>query len=473
MPGPAQTNQALAGWPHDRRGLATLLIVLLAAVLIVPRLLIYGSIQFPAPVGDEILFASVASYHCREGVFATPLFPLDPSGEYRYIWHAIGQPALLSYLNPGCTNAGLFIALSLIVVLTLAIAYFSLARTAGATLSIMFVLAAFALQVKQGFRPETLAIPIVVLGEYCRLKLKHSAWAYCLLLLAWVHPTVFILQMVYSVLTSDKNQWRFTLAAWRVLVPVSVACLGLFVAAYPFPISELLGGLALQGQLFAKRTDGDLATYYLRSDFFPLFGVAFGLVYVLQAVRHKALLLMLPLLWFYAVRVPPAYYNVVPLFVAMLYGLLMRRSESDRAPTRLERKTLVGVSGFVGLLAGVGLAQGNVRDIHSYLRHQSTLDKATVAYQKLRSGGAGVCKVPPFFTLFLPSEFFKPSYQAEARECPGTADERQRVDLHAGAAPSHRAPGCTPWPSQPADSPLGKLFRADSGYSFTACPAEK
>lgn len=467
---PAHTASAMS-LPR-RSGWVTLLIVLVAALVIVPRLLLYGSIQFPAPVGDEILFASVASYHCREGVFATPIFPLDASGEYKYIWHAIGQPALLSYLNPGCTNAGMFMALALIGVLTLAFAYFSLARTTGPVWALLFALAAFALQVKQGFRPETLAIPIVMLCEHFRWRLKHPAWVYGLLLLAWVHPTVFILQAVYSVLTSDRKQWLVVLNAWRVWVPVSVAALCLFVVIYPFRISELLGGLALQGQLFAERSDGELATYFLRSDFFPLFGLAFGLVYVLQALRHKALWLMMPLLWFYAFRVPPAYYNIVPLFVVLLQGLLLRAADPDHTPPQRERKVIAFATGLAGLLACVGLAQGNLRDIHSYLSHRSTLDQASTAYARLQATDVAACKVPPFFTLFLPSSFFKPSYEVEARQCAANAPAQQRVDIFpgTGAAQRQREPACTPWPSQNTGSLLDKVFRTDSGYSFTTCP---
>jgi hypothetical protein len=111
-----------------RRRLPLAIGLALVAVLALARLLLYLGLQLPAPVGDGVLFASVAQYHCGTGRFETPIFPLDPTGAYRYIWHGIGWPWLLSLLNPTCTIEGSFLALSLVMVGTAAFSWCSPCR---------------------------------------------------------------------------------------------------------------------------------------------------------------------------------------------------------------------------------------------------------------------------------------------------------------------------------------------------------
>jgi len=456
--------------------MAARLLIALAALAMLVRLGIYVAIQFPAPVADGILFASVASYACREGSFATPLFPLDPSGHYRYLWHAIGQPALLAAMDVGCSPGGLFGALAIVVALSTAGAFLAVRKSAGSPLALLFALSVFALQVKQGWRPETLAIALVLLGEHLRLGRKGNGWVLVLLLLAWVHPTACVLQAAYVACTGSRSQWRQLATGAGRWLPLALALTALLIWAYPFPIAELLAGLATQGRLFAQRSDGSLVTEYLRSDFFPLFGVAFAVAFGLVLRRHRWLALMLPLLWFYAVRVPVAYYNAVPLFVALLHRLAL---EPAPAPT-----TPVGVAGLggraapftvavAGLLAWVGIVQGDLRDLHSHATFHATLDRAQAVYQEIVAQGAVVCRVPPHFTLFLPSAAFRPDYDSRLRDCDGPDRAPGQVDLVAAAVanPVTAPAGCVPWPaaSRPA-TPLDSAFRRDSGYAFSVCP---
>lgn len=450
---------------------AMIAVALLVGLAIIPRLLIYWSIQFPAPSGDAILFASVSSYHCREGVFLTPIFPLDPSGEYKYIWHAIGQPAVISLLNFDCSNAGLFIALTAVIVLTVAISFLLLASRVSFLLWMAFILALFALQVKQGFRPETLAIPVVLLLEHFRAKVQSSAWICFLLLLAWIHPTVFILHAAYSLCTMERAQWDTIVRTSKTWIPMSAGVTLALVALYPFKISELLNGIVLQGKLFSQRTDGSLFTYYIRSDFFPMFGLAFAGVYLMQVWRHKALILMAPMIWFYAVRVPPAYYNIVPLFVALLHGLLLQPRNTEQSASRPgDTRQGAGVAlGLVGILAWAGITQGNLRDLHSYSTYHATLSSSIARYRQLESEGATVCKVPPFFSLFLPSTFFAPSYDPGSRQCGANVGAQRSVDLVAGSLGAE--PNCVPWARGQEKNVLDSIYKTDSGYSFSECKA--
>ena len=448
------------------------LALLLGCIAIVPRLLIYLWIQFPAPTGDGILFASVASYRCREGIFATPLFPLDPTGSFRYIWHGIGQPAWLSALAIGCGHAALFAALSATLVLTLAISYRLVVGSAGRAIAILFALVVFALQVKQGFRPETLALPVVLLAESARLRLRHPHWIYALFALAWIHPTVCVLHALYVLCTGTRPQWQRLFNSATAWVPAVLVLAAAAVLFYPFGIGDLLAGLARQGQLFSKRDDGDIVTEYLRSDFFPLFGVALLIAFVLRAARQPALIFMLPAIWFYALRVPPTYYNAIPLFVALLFGLVTRRAadEATRIPSfsGYESRLVATTVALVAALAWLGLLQGNVRDLYSYAHHGATLERAVARYEQLQADATRVCRLPAFFTLALPSSNFQPSYEARSSQCalPEEAGGK-RVDLST-ATPLDDT--CERWPDLAPPGVLDRLFARDSGYSFSVCP---
>ncbi len=445
----------------------------LAAGVLVPRFFLYLSLQFPAPTGDGVLFASVSVFHCATGTFETPLYPLDPAGLYRYIWHGIGQPALVSWLNPDCSNAGNFFALAAIIMTTLLIAAWSVRGRAGLAGSLLFALVVAAVQVKQGFRPETLAVLLALGSEILRSRGYRGGWVACASLLAWTHPTAFVIHSVYVALSLNGLDWKdLAVTARTWLLPV-VALQLLLVVLYPFPVRDLINGLAAQGAQFADRSDGDLFSYFIRSDFLPLFGLSFILVYVLAVVRKRWLLGLAPLIWFYGFRVPPAYYNILPLYVVLLYGLLVQIHGSlEQQRSRLA----INMQGFVtmvaGLLAWIGLLQGDLRDVYSYIRYRGTLDSAVAQYQALRADNRIACEVPPYFTLFLESSSFVPSYVATLKEC-SDSTPAGRVDLLAATQVGQALPreGCTPWPIDAGDSALGLVFRRDSGYSFHLCPA--
>jgi len=451
------------------------IICLAAAVLVLCRLILYLSIQYPAPTGDGILFASVAHYHCATGVFSTPIFPLDPSGLDRYVWHAIGHPALLSALNVDCSNAGAFAALSLILLATFVISGLAVARARGAFAGLLFAVVVFALQVKQDFRPETTAMLLVLIAEWLRLREREATWLLATSLLAWVHPTTLILYVAYAVLSTDRLELRAVVSSSKSWLPTMVLLQGVCVFAYPFPIADLLQGMATQGRSFAARSDGDLFTYFVRSDFFPLLGAALVVTYGFSVRANWKLLGLVPLVWLYGVRVPPAYYNLIPLFTVLLMRLLIRPTRPNgqgpfqpREPGGM-RTVLVATS----VLALLGLLQANLRDLSSHLRHGASLAAAQARYDSLMSFDSIPCRVPPFFTLSQPREYFESSYRPTAKAC-GGPNIGQRWDFF----PPTRPPSalstyvdCLRWPE---DHPtrvgaFARLFRSDSGYSFMAC----
>ena len=448
-------------WGGDS-ALATLALALLAA-----RVAVFAALPLPAPVGDGVLFASVAQYHCASGVFETPIFPLDPTGAYRYVWHGIAWPGLLSLLNPDCSLQGGFIALAITMGLTALALAWGFGSRHGVWATALLIAVVGALQAKLGFRPETLAMPIALLGHAWRVRGMAWAWVASIGLLAWTQPTACLLAAAHALLTLDAHDQR---ALWRgapLGLPAVLAVQGLIVLAYPFPLADLLAGLSQQGSQFAGRQDGGLLVYFVRSDFFPLLGLAMAGVFALACWRRPALLLLLPLVAYFGLRVPPAWYNLAPLFVVLLASL---RDAPPRAPGPTAART---TALLCALLASAGLAQSLLRDGVSAWRERPDAAAALGPLRQLQDRGVAVCGVPPWLTLLLPANAFEPAYEPRLKGCP-PAGAREAVDLVPMTALHARADAdaCRLLPRR-ADVPaaLDRLFRSGSGYGVALCPA--
>jgi hypothetical protein len=442
--------------------------VLALAGLPLIRLVLSVGFGFPAPAGDSILFASVAQYHCASGKFETPIFPLDPTGAMRYVWHGIGQSALLSWLNPDCSVRGGYVALSLLLLATSLLILRLLVPTRGWWVGMAVALVVFALQSKQGFRPEVSAMLLVLVCEWLRHRGSALGCVAAAGLLPWFHPTAFLLYAGWWLLTTSRAELSALLRqAGRVVAVAAAVQLSLW-AVYPFPLADLLHGLSLQGRTFAQRTDGDVFTYWIRSDFFPLFGLAFAWAYTICVVRKPALLLMLPLWWFYGFRVPPAYYNLVPLFGAMLLWLWWPGTPSTVRWYPQARSALLVLC---VLLAGAGLAQSVVRDGVSLVRYGSTLEAAAGQLTVVQASGQVPCRVPRWITLMEEAKAFEASQQPTLKRC-DSAEATTRVDLVPPLELRQRPDRslCKPWPQDQPMPVLGRLFQSDSGYGFLICP---
>lgn len=453
-----------------------LALAMAGGLLVIARMLLGLLIQYPAPAGDSVLFASVAHYHCSTGRFETPIFPLDPSGGIRYVWHGIGHPALLSWLSPVCGATGLYVAQILIWLAAAALAWVAVTPRRGRLPAALFALVVVALLSKQGFRPETTATLLALLTEWLRARQRTTEWTLTTSLLAWVQPTTFLLYGAYVLLSTDRAELQRLRASLRVWLPLAIGLQGLLWAAYPFPLPDLLQGLAQQGRTFAGRSDGSSFNYLIRSDFFPLFGMLFAAVFLLALRWRLRLLLLLPLLWFYGWRVPPTYYNLVPVFCWLLLALLLQEKPSA-APLPPRRITgehwLCGVLLTAALLGVAGLLQSVLRDANSWVQYGGTRSAAQARFQALTAQGYVACEVPPHFTLMLPADAFAASHAPRLRAC-DAAPAAQRRDLVPAVAMKQRedASACEPWPARKGLPGIERLFRSDSGYSFHVCPAQ-
>lgn len=332
------------------RGLPWLLLGSIAFLM-----LLEGVFLLPVPFGDPVLFLASAKNHCETGFFGTSLYPLDPTGQHRYVWHGILSPLLHSALSPSCSLVGFYLVSFWIKAvsawLTWQIGRHYRWAPSVTTAGVLLVLAA---QSQIGFRPETLAVGIMLGVELALLRQRQSIALALIAALAWTQPTVFGLYVIFNVLV--RTPVMVAMLSWRPLVS-SVAVSALMVAIYPFPVVDLFYGIISQAQINAGRGDeSGLWTFYVFTHFMPFWILPFIVALAWLTWRRPLLVLMWPAIWWFGPRVPPTNYNLI----ALLPILSLCALAAGNAMTGVRIKTLLSILLYtVGLL---GLSQLFLRD---------------------------------------------------------------------------------------------------------------
>lgn len=458
---------------YINRSLILFLLAFTLLLLTLIRILIYSEWQFPAPVSDNPFFSSVSINKCANGEFQSYLFPIDWTGQGRYIWHGILQPYLVNILNINCSNTGQYVSISIISIITV-ITIFIFARKAGIVVyyALTICAVALALQFKQQFRPETLAILICIVAEFSLQLRKNRLFVFSLTLLAWTHPLPTLIYTFFTVLRLDKEQISAIKSQFISLIFIFITTNIAIYLLYPFPIADLIRGILLQGKFFSNRWEfSDIFEYLIRSDFFPLVIVYYGFVAIGSAYINWKTIFIVPVMWWVSLRTPSAYYNIAPLSIAMLVYIIFNSNKSD-----LFRKYVLLGSYLSLLLALFGISQGIARDINSYYRLRATSDAVHERVSELESSGHRICGVPHSFVmlftdrpLITPPESGLPQTRYRAwNDCtptlPGDVD---LVTYKIDSPPTD----CIAWSYNPKSIPiLSRIFRSDSGYSFAICP---
>lgn len=444
------------------------------AALLLARLALYIFWQYPAPVGDGPLFLAVSHYHCTDGIFRSPIFPIDAELG-RYTWHGIFQPALISFLSPDCSIQGHFIALSLLMLATLALAI-RIGRSLGLhSLLLPFAAVVFALQAKFGFRPEATAIFLALLTEYLIVQ-KSKFFLAPLTALAWTHPIGFIVYSLYIAIYQDKDFYQGMIKDLPTHLGVAIGVNAAFLILYPFPMADHLQGMLLQGQKVAATSSAEwpkrLVTYALVSNFFPAIGVALSACLLLLMRQRMRLALMFLVIYYFWARKPELVYNIIPLFAAVFYQVANQTFKGSTATNTSPHKLGVGLIMVIFTLAVAGLTQGLARDIASIRGYASSPGTAQSAYLAWKAQGRVACAVPMHFTLFLPFDQFALSYGSVLKECTQALSTHANVplfDVYSNSGRSYPEANCQNSHPKQAAGLLGKLFKSDSGYSFSTC----
>lgn len=344
----------------------------------------------PSPVADPAYFITASVNYCGSQYLGTTVYPIDPTGQSRMIWHGFVSPMLFGALNPTCAARNYYLILWAIKASTAALIVllgrqrrYAVLRTLGLSL---FALAA---QTAIGFRPETLVLFLLVLAELAIDRQRYFLIGAVLGALICTQPTVAGLYGLALVLLRPEliRRWSSIGLACSVMVVV-------LTYLYPFPVLDLINGIRLQAQRLIHRSDGSVISYYLLNPALPGWGLLMlGGVWV--NLRHKRLLLLVPPLWFFGPRVPPVYYNLVPI----CWVLCVAAFDASRK--------VANAIGVAALLVGtLGLGLMSARDVLTMYRYGDTFRTTRAQVAQLSAQGADFATAVPFLALTNPDMRF-------------------------------------------------------------------
>jgi len=328
----------------------------------------------PAPVGDSMFFLEPIYNYCHSDKLIAYVQPIHPAGDYRYISHGPFTPILYRYLGKECDLQHLFelrTACFLIIPLALLVLVRRKIISAGA----WFCLSVFCLAVseKVGFRPEHICIILVVLAFVARVFDRIVLEGICCGCIFLSSPVSGGLYCVVRSLNSESANLKdipfFLIGALGAVVIVFLL--------YPYSFGDWLTGIRVQAQFNVNRSDGDIFTYYIRSDFLPLWGLSIILMIGVASVRNLKYLLLLPFIWYFGLRVPTTSYNLLTTLVLVFLQDYPVMSHRQRVLT----------SALLLLPGLLGLAQLSARDAVSMALYPDSFDQSrSIIAQSIAEG---------------------------------------------------------------------------------------
>jgi hypothetical protein len=422
----------------------------LAAVLLL-RFVLDAVFLLPSPVGDSEFFLTASINLCSAGFFGTTAYPIDPSGQARMIWHGFVSPMLYSALNPGCSARGYYlVAWGLQLITCASVLLLARARGVAFVPGVGMAFLALAAQITIGFRPEAVAVLLIVWAEIALQFRQYAVLGALAGTLACTQPTVAAIYAVSMALLRPE-----LLRQWLPVACGAITAVLLLFWIYPFPVADLLTGILLQARKLIGRADGSLISYYLLLPSLPAWGLLLLGTAALAARRRPMLLLIAPLLWFFGPRVPPVFYNLIPLCILLVAYCLGAYSAR-----------IAGYVGLASLLVGAaGLGFVSLRDVLTVQRFGDTFPQTRSQIAELVAGGAHLARVSSIVALTNPELEITNPRRAPA---PAVASGDEVSIVAVNGTP--RAP-CL---SATRDVSLGlgsvKLFNSNSGWMIHVCP---
>ena len=381
------------------------LIAFSAGIIAIALVRLYFALNLiPMPAGDSIFFLEPIYNYCHNGRLLSHLLPIDPRGLDRFVWHGPLPPLLYDFIAPSCSLRTLFV-IRWLAFLPVPIALFVLAsRGLISPLAYLAVsLFCLAASEKVQFRPESLTIPLVVLAcTFATLKrpMSEALCATCAFLCSPVNGALYGIVRVLLLGFPRIADFKWIVAG---VVPVTVLVFWL----YPFPFPDWIAGIHAQAATYSARGAQHLNhdttsylheffTYYVRSDFLPLWSVSLLLLTIAISARRWRYLLLLPFIWYFGVRVPATFYTVVPATVAtMLLGYPLLSNSWRTA------------SAIAFLLSAVaGLAQLTLRDAISLSAYPDGIEKSHSVMARLVQEHADIVAAPSF-SVFTDPELIR------------------------------------------------------------------
>ena len=429
---------------------ATVAVAVVMVAVLLLRFVLDVAFLLPSPVGDSEFFLTSSVNLCSSGFFGTSVYPIDPTGQARMIWHGFVSPMLYSALDVGCSARGYYLVAWGIQLLTCA-AVVLLARARDLKLlpTLGMALLTLAAQVAIGFRPESVALLLMILAEIAVRFRQPAILGAIAGTLACTQPTVAAMYALTMALLRPE-----LLRRWLPVACGAIAAALLLLILYPFPVADLLTGILLQAKKLIGRADGSLVSYYLLQPALPAWGLLLLAAIALAVRKRPMLLLIVPVAWFFGPRVPPVFYNLIPLCILLVAFCL------ETCPPRL-----AGYVGMASLLVGAaGLGFVSLRDVLTAQRFGDTYSHTRSEVAALVASGANLVHVSSIVALTNPElEITNPRRQAH-----GSASGRNLSIVAVNGAPQ------APCVAETRDVSLKmgsiRLFNSNSGWMIYVCP---
>jgi hypothetical protein len=429
------------------------LIVLLLLTMIAARGLIEIGWLLPSPVGDSPFFVTASANYSCFGFFGTTAMPIRPPGESRMTWHGFVSPLFYGAVNPTCHASVFYATWWLLRALTFALIVL-LGRFRNYSTLVTFGLATFVLAAQSdfGFRPEVFALLLIVLSELAITRKSPLGLGAGMGALLCTQPTLAGLYGLVILLTRTE-----LVGQWLRIGIGYITAVALLLAWYPFPIADLIKGLAYQAKVIVGRSDGSLWAHYIASPFFPLWGLLLVCSLVICIRRRPLLALALLPLWFFGPRVPPLSYNLIPICFVLV--LLSIEWSSQRIGQRLGAACLI--------IGASGLALLTARDVLTIIEYGDTFHETAGLVADIGGQGISIGEAPPFLTLTNPELKFT---MPKSLPAVPAAAVTPTVDLYAvnGRPIAPCADGISP-PSVWLTLASVKVFQSNSGWLVYRC----
>jgi hypothetical protein len=424
--------------------------MLIAALI--SRLVIEAVWLLPSPVADSTFFLTASVNYCRSGFLGTTAFPIDPTGHSRMVWHGFVSPMFFGVLNPGCHPAIFYLTLWTIKASTVgAILLLSRGRTYSVFTAAALATFTLAAQTFIAFRPECLAILLIVWAELAFDAEQPVLLGAIMGSLLCTQPTVAGLHglALLAARPALVRKWM------QIGVGYAVAGATL-LAIYPFSLPDLIQGILLQAKHLVGRNDGGVLSYYLLSPQLPGWSVLLVAAGIVVTRRRPLLMLMLPVFWFFGPRVPPTFYNLIPSCVLLL--LIACGWSSQRVTNALGTGCLI-----VGVM---GLTFVTARDTLTIVSYGDTFQSTRSEVKQWEALGTTIDVAPAFLSLTNPElGITDPNAPKHAQTALGNS-----IDLYAvNGRPISPCGTGQPGPRVALSIGDSKLFNSNSGWMVFVC----
>jgi hypothetical protein len=336
--------------------------------------------MLPPMAGDSVAFMPISFFVANGQGWINPFSDLDFAGGGRFVWHGWLQPVLIGWIVPGSWQS-IFVAKGLLSALAFCIYAYSLNAVKPCACRIALLVPGALIIRLLNARPEVLAMIWLLLflqwarNQHARgVPLQGAqtsiACAVLLALLGVTQPTVAILTAVVIGIWWTSSGFGF-FKLWRIgtagLAAILV-CILVTQVVHPFGAGEWIKGLVYQGRNLAHRNDGRLVDYYITNPNFlgcgiwvailTWIGVHFALRKTPTNGRIPTLMLLAILavaIWYFALRVPPTFYNAL-VFVVPGIALLVNRP--------LQRREIIAIL-IAGFVSSYSLIRVSILDINA------------------------------------------------------------------------------------------------------------